>query len=300
MASYPEWLTAKQLTNTASSLELYLQDVRTEGWRSEFKAATNNADFGVREAVSAFANARGGEVFVGVANSGSVDGSIVTLENLNQVLRQSGAARGDWYETDLLNVSEVLPVSFPAGAKWAYVIQVRVPDKPVFVFQDGRYLMAVRSGSDSFSTVDSREAMEWFRKWRRGDILRKSHAELSLYLGQLSLHRQLPDGLPDRLPFISKVSEDGTLLSFLTAEDVTTLLGRGVPNGGRAGGVVDLYYGVLGWAKAELARRPIANRFLPLRDLGAASAGYGNLDGEISAKLTTFAAYIQIQGFPCP
>ena len=142
--------------------------------------------------------------------------------------------------------------------------------------------------------------MAWFREWRRGDILRACYAEIALYMGQLSLHRQLPDGLPDRLPFVSKVSEDGALLTFLTVDDRTKLLGGGTPGGGRQSGVVDLYYGVVGWARAELAHRPPANRFLALRDLNIAAAGYGNLDKEILDRLAEFAQYIRSQGFTAP
>jgi len=301
MSSYPDWLSANHRANDRQALGDYVMEViRAEGWLSEYKASASNVDYGVREAVCALANARGGEVFVGVTNQGVVDGTTVTREALNQTLRQQGASPGDWYETDLLRLCEILPVPFPGAPRWAYAIQVRGPDRPTFIFENGQYIMAKRSGSDSIRTVDSREAMAWFREWRRGDILRKSYAELALYLGQLSLHRQLPDGLPDRLPFISKASEDGTLLTFLTADDLSKLLGSGIPGDGRSPGVVDLYYGVVSWAKDELARRPPANRFLALRDLGVATAGYGNLDKDILDRLAEFAQYVRSQGFVVP
>jgi hypothetical protein len=298
MTTYVEWRNANGRANDPSALGDYIKGlISPEGWLSEANASVRTVDYHAREAVVALANARGGEVFVGARNDGTVDGTTVTEQALNETLRQPKAERGEWFETDLLKVSDVAPVPFPEGGRWAYVIQVRVPDRPVFIFENDRYWMAKRSGSDTFRAVDSRESMQWFRESRRGEILRNCYTELSMYLSRLSLHSYLPDGLPERLPYVSKVSEDGSLLRFLTVDDRGRLLGSGIPGVTRSPGFVDLYYAVVGWANTELARRPHAERFQTLRDLGIANAGYGNLDKDILAKLAEFDQYIRDQGF---
>lgn len=164
MATYREWLITEKRSNDSTALTDYIaQLVRDEGWRSEFKAATRDVNFGVREAVCALANSRGGEVFVGVQDEGIVDGTSVTEQRINETLRQARADRSDWFETDLVNVSDVLAIPFSSGDRWAYVIEVRGPDRPVFVFEDGKYRMAKRSGSDT-TALDSRSSIEWFKE----------------------------------------------------------------------------------------------------------------------------------------
>ena len=235
-------------------------------------------------------------MFVGVANDGEVRGVEVTEQALNEILRQSKAERGEWFETDLLNVCDAQAVEIESGARWAHVIGVRSPDRPVFTLENGRYDMAGRSGSDSLG-LDSRRSIERYLNWRRGEILRSCYRELKQYLPQISLHRPLPSGLPERLPFISRAAEDGSLYRFLTEEDLTFLFGAGVTNGGRSGGVVDLYYEVTGWTRERLSGKPIALHNVPLRDLGAGMMGFGNLDGDVRDRIAGFARYLDTKGF---
>lgn len=269
-----------------------------EGWKSEFKASTVDVDYGVREAVCALANAQGGEVFVGVDDKGAVVGTPVTAQKLNATLRQGTPPAGDWFITDLLTVCpEITVVSFPSGDRWAYVIEVRPPDLPTFVGKNGGWAMVTRSGSDTLS-LDGYQSILWFKQERRGTILRGCYAELSTYMGQLSVFRGLPDGLPERLPFLTNVLEDPSLSRLLTDGDRAALVGKGV-NQGRMVGASDLYYKVVGRANVALKGKPHYARSIPLRDLGEGMAAeFSNLDHEIVERLAELAQYIRSQGFP--
>jgi hypothetical protein len=300
--TFADQVRARTLKCDASGLKSYIDsEILREGWKVEYKACTKNVDFGVREAVCALANTRGGEVFVGVTDAGIVDGSEVTEQKLNEVLRQAkpGLPSADWYQTDLVNaVREVVLVPCPGGTKWAYVLSVSVGGVATFVFDQGSdsWILAVRSGSDT-KHLDSYASIAWFRTQRRGDMLRACYKELRQYLSQISLHRQLPVGLPAALPYISSIQKDPQMFKLLEGDDLNFIFGAGVPTGARSSGVTDLYYSVLSCYEGIASRVGPGARYQTLRDLGMGMMGFGNLDGDIQTTLSSFATYIKSAGF---
>jgi hypothetical protein len=299
MTTFREWLTPRSKPKDPAGLTEYLHEGGTsEGWNSEFKKCTTDVDYGVREAVAALANERGGEVFVGVDDAGVVKGSGVKEQAMNETLRQRGLKAESWYVSDLLQViSQTISVPFSSGNQWAYVLEVRERERPVFVIaNDGRRVQPIRSGSDTL-LLDNVGSVEWYRETSRGTILRACYSELSSYMGQLSAFRPLPDGLPERLPYLTKVLEDDSLRRLLHEEDIAFLVGRGEPRGGRSGGVTDLYYGVLSWATAALRGKPVYNRNLRLCDLEGMAMQFADLDNRILQQLQALSQYIQSQGY---
>ena len=297
--SYREWLRLNNRENTPGELEAYLaEDARTEGWTSEFKAAAKDADYTVREAVAALANVRGGEVFVGVDDDGKVRaGSGVTQEALNETLRQGKATPAAWRVTDLLLLTgNTTEVPLPGGKSRVYVLEVRPYDLPAFVLdKTGGLALPIRSGSDT-KLLDASSAIEWHRLRRRADVLRGCHRELVTFVLQLSQHRALADALPDRLPYIQSIIEDGTTYYVLEASDRAALFGAGTGNG-RTGGAVDTYYRALRRIRAALDRLQGSYANVAIRDLPTLQSEFSNLEGEASASVTSFATYVRSQGF---
>jgi Putative DNA-binding domain len=296
LTTYREWLVKASKTADPASLAEYIHLGGTnEGWNSEFKRSETKVDYALREAVASLANARGGEVFVGVANDGSVVGTEVTEQAMNEVLRQKDLPRNGWYVADLVQVvRKVVPVPFPAGARWAYVLEVRDRERPALTLdRDGRRHLPVRSGSDTIDS-DALSAMEWMRETSRGVILTQAYSELSNYMGQISAYRGIPEGLPARLPYLSRVLETSDLRAMLTEEDIANLNGRGV-QGGRSSGASDLYYKVLERAEVALQGKPPYTRNIRLVDL--LGSEFANLDWDIKRALKDLGTYIRSQGY---
>jgi hypothetical protein len=296
--TYREWLRAGTRENTPASLEAYLaEDARSEGWVSEFKAAARDADYSAREAVAALHNAAGGEVFLGVTDDGRVSGSAVTQETLNETLRQSRAMPAAWRTTDLLQVTgNTTRVELPGAGRWAYVLEVRPSDLPAFVLdRGGALVLPVRSGSDT-RILDTATAIEWYARRRRGDVLRGCYRELVTFALQLTQHQPLPEGLPDPLPYIHSVIQDGTAYAILTAEDRAALFGAGIQNG-RTGGAVDTYYRAVRRVRSALTRLNEGYRNVAIRDLPGLGSEFGNLEVERSASLDALRRHIRAQGF---
>jgi hypothetical protein len=295
---YREWLRQNAWENSAVALETYLAEgANAEGWTSEFKTAARDANYSVREAVAALHNALGGEVFLGVGNRGTVEGSTVAQEALNETLRQRRALPASWRVTDLLNVtSNTTKVELPGGASWAFVLEVRPSDLPAFVLdQSDGLVLPVRSGSDT-KILDAASAIEWHLRRRRGEVLRSCYKELFTFALQLSQHQPLPEGLPDPLPYIHSVIQDGTAYTLLTAKDRAALFGAGVLNG-RSIGAVDTYYRAVRVVRDALARRTEGYRNVAIRSLEGLSFEFANLEAEVRASLDGLGRHIRAQGF---
>jgi hypothetical protein len=297
-SSYRQWLRTEGRESSAAELEAYLVlEARAEGWLTEFKLAASEPDFALREAVAALHNALGGEVFLGVTDAGRVEGSPATLERINETLRQPRAPQAPWRVTDLLQVTgNTTRVQAPDERRWAYVIEVRPSDLPAFVWDlPSGLTLPIRSGSDTI-LLDAATAIEWYTRRRRGDVLRSCYRELATFSTQLSQHRSLPEGLPDPLPYIQAIVEDGTAYATLSEADRAALFGAGVTNGRRSG-AVDAYYRAVRRVRDALARREEGWANVAIRSLQGIGTEFGNLEAEVSQSLNDFARYIREQGF---
>ncbi|MCI4335987.1 MAG: ATP-binding protein [Thermoplasmata archaeon] len=264
---------------------------------TEFKAAAREPDYALREATAALHNAQGGEVLLGVTDGGRVEGSPVTLERVNETLRQSRASPAPWRVTDLLQVTaNITRVPTSGEQRWAYVIEVRPSDLPAFALDSSeRLVLPVRSGSDT-RVLDAAAAVEWYALRRRGEVLRSCYRELATFSTQLSQHRSLPEGLPDPLPYIQAIVEDGTAYTVLKQVDRAALFGAGITNG-RTSGAVDVYYRTLRRVKDALARREEGWAGAAIRDLRGLGQDFGNLEAEVRQSLDAFARHVRDQGF---
>ncbi len=213
---------------TEAELTRYVSSIG-EWLNSEFKAATTDIDHGLRRAVCALANARGGEVFLGVRDDRTAVGTDLDELRIAQVLRQERAKPGDWYVVDLGQVvNAITPIQLPARAgKRVWVLEVRPPGVPAFVIEDdGTLSLFVRRG-DSSVRANSFSALDWSRSVAREEILRTCYLEvrtLSRTIGGMYIGLATHLGLT--VPYLTKRLEDGTLYKYLSEEDLLHLLGR--------------------------------------------------------------------------
>jgi hypothetical protein len=300
VTTYPAWLTANQRENDAAALNDYLRSLaRNEDWRTEFKAAVTNADYLVREAVTALANASGGEVFVGVDNSGNVVGTSVTAEALDGVLRQPSAPREDWYVVDLTTLIDPKTSVPLSGGRRAFVLEVHPPGLPTFVVENvDRLTLALRSSSDTFG-VDGKGAISWYRDRRRGEILLGLLEEIRTYVLQIGRQRALPSGLPNPLPLLDSVSRSGEFYRVLTESDREAMVGGGV-RGGRRSGAVDTYYKVIDRWNFVTSTRPGTSRNTTIGDLPGYGFEFSNLDDELRQAVQTFRKHVADAGYAVP
>ncbi len=221
----------------------------------------------------------------------------MTRERLNDVLHQGTPSPGDGFVADFLAVClEIRQVTFPQENHGAYAIDVRPPDLPTVVKKNGAWVMVKRSGSDGLP-LDSLGAIGWMRQQRRGVVLRGCCEELHTFPPQLSNFRPVPDGIPERLPYLTSVMEDGTPWRLLTDDDRTALVDRAV-QGGRLGGAADLYYKVVTRVEVALRGTPQHPRNLPLRNLPGLDIEFANLEADVRQTLSQLATYVPSQGFP--
>lgn len=147
--SFRSWLAGEAATKLR--LGEYVTSLG-EWWNSEFKAATTDIDYGLRKSVCALANARGGEVFLGIEDDRTLGGTLTDETRLEQALRQPRATPADWYVVDLnLTVSHITSVNLagPRGRR-AHVLEVRPRGIPAFVLEGPNELsLYIRQGSSS-------------------------------------------------------------------------------------------------------------------------------------------------------
>lgn len=231
MSTFGEYLGGRPATEEA--LGGYLKTLGSEWMRREFKRATTDPDFGVREAVAALGNSEGGEVFLGVDNSLTISGTSATTESVAQTLSQEGTRREDWCETNLSTiVSETRSIAVRDGQKRVLVMEVRPPGVPVFVqcrSQDDRdeLLYCFREG-DRVRWAGTFTALKRDRQTRRAEVLRNLYLEFELAVNRVNAIYPTPLGLP----YLENCLQDGTFLKVLTKEDQESILGRADPQGG--------------------------------------------------------------------
>lgn len=103
MVRFSEFLNGREPDETL--LRQYLSS-RGEWITREFKRADQPSVFGLRIAVAAFGNSAGGDVFLGVDDSGTPVGTPVQPVEISRALRQEGATPPDHCITDLVLVAK--------------------------------------------------------------------------------------------------------------------------------------------------------------------------------------------------
>jgi hypothetical protein len=227
---------------TPASLSGYLAALGPEWWASELKETVSDLGdmVGPRKSVAGLANRYGGEVFLGVANDGSVIGTPVTWEQLEASLHQPNAIRSDQYVSDLTFAVCVPPVVVKVSdgppLRSAYVVEVVQQALPVYTWDERlrTFELFVRfaGGTRSLGAI---AAIDWLRERTRARVLRTIYLEFET-VSRIAVHDQdYSVGFTPVMPFLQKCLEDGSLYTALTVEDRRQLLGQ-VLEGARSGG----------------------------------------------------------------
>ena len=206
-------------------VEEYLE--RTEEWTGvEFKRADKASDFGLRKAVSALANAQGGEVWVGVDESlRRATGTDMDPDSISKVLTQEEVRGPLPVVTDLRRTISVSPISVDVGNnRRAYCLEVRPPGVPCLVKEDaGTWAMFKREGRES-KLLDAVGVLRESRRIDRASMLRQVYTEFRDAVRTHLINprsQQPPD--PDPMPRFRELRRDGSWESLATASDRSLL-----------------------------------------------------------------------------
>lgn len=225
--SFREWLLQKGAQSNAVALEQYVGWITDEDWRSEFKLAASGTDFQARRAIAALANARGGELFLGVREDREIEGTLLQPTQLTQVLRQASAPGGDWFLVDLnLVADQTTVVDLGRENKRAFVIETGQPGIPVFVHRDdGRLVFFIRE-RNTVTELTGFEAIVRYREQNRTELLRELFTEFETGVARIADFPPYDLGQFE-LPRLERARQDGSFYRFLTQADQVALVGGG-------------------------------------------------------------------------
>jgi Putative DNA-binding domain len=200
-------------------LREYLQ-TRAEWIALEFKRAGQGSDFGLRIAVAAFANTEGGDLFLGVDDTGSPVGSAVDPAEISRVLSQAGAPVRDGCITDLVRVVKDprrIPLSNGLAVYWIDVIPQGL--LAAVVRSDGTLGLYTRPGAES-DEVRGFDAIDLFRKRTRARMLVALFLEFRRVVRAIPQYYIGPNQVrPDMLVPIRAIIESPEWLAVATDSD---------------------------------------------------------------------------------
>lgn len=235
--TFRKWIENRKPTK--EELERYIQSLG-EWISSEYKATTDEDGSNIRKAVCALANKAGGEVFIGISNERKVVGTILTPQQITQILLQENAPKGDWFAA---NLTEVVPnciqIQFIRRKRKAlvYILEVKPPGIPVFTYEKGKMILYIRQGESSMP-ADAFKSLSWNKEINRENILRTLYLEFRTLGRRMSSdHKEIFLGMGLTLPYLQKILEDGTIYRYLTDEDLKFLLGEHLSSGGFSGAI---------------------------------------------------------------
>jgi hypothetical protein len=252
------------LANRQPDEALLRQFLSTRGeWVGrEFKRADQPSDFGLRTAVAAFANTEGGDVFLGVGNSGEPVGSPVDPAEISRVLLQTGAPPRDGCITNLVRVVKD-PRKIPlATGPPVYWIDVAAQGTLVGVVKtDGTLGLYVRPGAES-DEIRGFDAIDLFRTKTRARLLVTLFTEF----------RRIVRSIPQFYVGPNQVREDTIRPIILILESpewqtVTTETDRGLTGNGYLGTLLSFPSDAAQWERLPYQKRDSEWRMRTLSSL---------------------------------
>lgn len=177
-------------------LRTYLS-TRGEWVAREFKLADRPSVFGLRVAVAAFANTEGGDVFLGVTDSGDPIGTPVDPSEIGRTLRQEGAPARDGFITNLVLVVRDPRRIVLENGRPVYWIDVAAQGLLAGVLKsDGTLGLYDRPGAES-DEVKGFEAIDLVRRKTRARLLVALFSEFRRIVKSLPNHYVGPNQVRD-------------------------------------------------------------------------------------------------------
>lgn len=306
-STFRAWLLLRRETSpTTASLTDYIATLGPEWWASELKETVSDLGdlVGPRKSVAAIANRYGGEVFLGVANNGTVTGTPLTWEQVEASLQQPNAPRSVAYVSDLTYAVRVPPLVLevtggPPPLR-AYVVEVVQQALPVYTWDVDlrRFDLFVRfaGGTRNLRAV---EALDWLRERTRARILRTIYLEFDT-VSRIAMHEQdYSVGFAPVMPFLQRCLEDGTFYTALSSEDRKALLGYAL-DAARSGGSTGFVGKLLRMSKIMENSRRVVEGSHPDWTLqqveDALWTWHSNTWNELNQSRVAFRAWLDSQG----
>jgi hypothetical protein len=299
LPTFREWLRGNK--PTVPLLVNYLSALGHEWLRSEDKLATNDIDSGVRRAVVALHNTRGGQVFLGVNQDRQPEGTNVKVERLRQVLSQRDVPPpNDACLTDL-NLAVALPLVVDDGGQRVVVIEThRTGKAALFLDNESRFQLLYRRGDETLE-ADAGGTIHWYRQSRREEMLVGLYRELKAFTRRIRTWAPFPE-IPDPvLPYLASCMANGSLYAFLSEDDLISLIGGSKDaNSGSGGGFVGTYLATVRQARVVFreegceATQPTLGNVLQSRRTGTNLSA--NLQEEMDRQVTDFRNWLLHQG----
>jgi hypothetical protein len=242
---------------------------RGEWVAREFKRADQPSVFGLRIAVSALANTDGGDVFLGVDDSGRPVGSSVDPTEIARSLRQEGAPVRDDCITNLVRVvGEPRRIELATGLP-AYWIDVAAQGYLVAVVKsDGVLGLYNRPGAES-QEVRSFEAIDLFQLKTRARLLFRLYSETRRIVRAIPQYYTVPNQVrDDTIRPILIILESPEWLAVATESD------RGLTGYGYLGTLLSLPADAAEWERLPYDRKSVEWR---QRTLGPIDQGMRSL-----------------------
>ena len=163
----------------------------------EFKAAAQPAIFGLRVAVAAFANTEGGDLFLGVSNSGGLEGTSIDPVEISAPLRQEGAPERVGCITNLLQVVHDPRRILLGNGRAVFWIDVAPQGQLVAVLRsDGALGLYDRPGAES-EEVRGFDAIDLFTSRTRARLLVRLYAETKQAVNSIPQYYTVPGAVTE-------------------------------------------------------------------------------------------------------
>jgi len=242
---------------------------RGEWVAREFKRADQPSDFGLRIAVAALANTDGGDVFLGVENSGNPVGTPVDPAEISRVLQQAGAPAHNRYITNLVRVvKDPRRIDLASGLP-VYWVDVAAQGLLVAVLKtDGSLGLYNRPGAES-EEVRGFDAIDLFRTKTRARLLFALYSEF----------RRIVRSIPQYYTVPNQVREDTIrpILQILESTEwqtVATEADRSLTGNGYLGTLLSFPADAAEWERLQYQRKDVEWR---QRTLGSLDQGVRSL-----------------------
>jgi hypothetical protein len=261
-------------------LRQYLS-TRGEWVAREFKRADQPSDFGLRIAVAAFANSDGGDVFLGVEDSGNPVGTPVDPAEISRVLQQTGARSRDGSITNLVRVvKDPRRIALSSGPPVYWIDVVAQGILVGVVKTDGTLGLYIRPGAES-DEVRGFDAIELFRTKTRPRLLVTLFSEF----------RRIVRAIPQIYVGPNQVREDTIRPILLILESpewqtVATESDRGLMSNVYLGTLLSFPADAVQWERLPYQRRDSEWRMRTLSSLDQC--------------VHSLRAYVEIQGIVLP
>jgi hypothetical protein len=236
---------------------------RTEWVAQEFKEAGGLPKYQLRNAVSAFSNRTGGDVFLGVRDGDREPvGTPVEPTAISQALNQSGVERPAGYVTDLVTVVDgPVPITLVNGRPILWIAVRQAGYVSLALDDHNRWRIYDRPGAETVE-VTGLEAIELFRHRTRARLLVALYERAQEAVERIPAYFTVPGDFTERtVGPVRRIVESDDWTSATTTND------RGMLGPGYLAPLLDLPADIASWSDLPYNERESRIRMRRLADI---------------------------------